>query len=126
MPHLYSYMCYYPKCLKTIRMNGLKSRAAGRHVLSNSSSVSWRMWQGPHCSGQNANGYHRELRPTLPIAFFPPASLYDTFTHAWPTILSLAFLPIRPLRSLQSPANDITKAQSECWAGDTEAQTGWI
>lgn len=37
------------------------------------------MWHGPHCSGQNANGYHRELRPTLPIAFFPPP---PSMTHS--------------------------------------------
>lgn len=38
MPHMYFYMYYHPKFLK---MNGLKSRAEGRHMLSSLSSGKW-------------------------------------------------------------------------------------
>lgn len=126
MPPLLAYMCYYPKCLKTIRMNGLKSRAAGRHTLSNSptgkwENVAWAPLFRTECKwmSQGTQVYppYSLHVPSLPLLHIHMTGLQSFLQHPFPSAHS-------DLCCLQQ--NDITKAQSESWAGDTEAQTGWI
>lgn len=78
-----------------------------------------------YCSGQNANRFLKELWPQPPSGLMPTASFYLTSTCVQASSPPSASFPMRPLRSLQAPANDITRVQPESQANDTEAQI-WL
>lgn len=50
-------MCYTQMLANPIRMTGLKPKAVGRNILSNSPSGKWENVDLPHHSGQNADGF---------------------------------------------------------------------
>lgn len=108
------------------RMNGVKSRAIGRHILSNLPSGTWESVLSAHESGQNAIRFHRpQVYPfySFHVPCFPLLNIHTwvacnpSFQHPFPSAHS-------DLCSFQQ--NDITRAQSESRAGNREARIGWI